>query len=155
MEVSHQHSRLSIHKLIRSDLHVRNLAFALPNMDSLSEEEFLQKLKKPETGAVRRKTGKPLEPSIPEYLVRPACFSVDLHLPLPPVKIIDFGESFLTAHPPDQLHTPLAVRAPECIFQDRLDHRVDLWSMGCMVRFCHRYSSNLSSLAESLSPLYY
>ena len=116
-----------------SDLHTRNLAFAIPSVDSLSEEEFLKKLGNPEIGSVRRKDGKPLEPGIPEYLVRPTCYPIDLSLSVHPIKIVDFGESFLSRDDPDTLHTPLAVRAPEVIFGDKLDHRVDLWSMGCMV----------------------
>ncbi|RDI86977.1 hypothetical protein Vi05172_g3209 [Venturia inaequalis] len=31
------------------------------------------------------------------------------------------------------LHTPLPVRAPEIIFGEKFDYRVDLWSMGCML----------------------
>ncbi|CAG7926198.1 unnamed protein product [Penicillium olsonii] len=49
------------------------------------------------------------------------------------IKIIDFGESFLATESPRTLHTPFPVRAPEVIFQDRIDHRVDLWGMGCML----------------------
>lgn len=115
------------------DLHTRNLAFTIPSMHSLSEEEFLQKLGKPETGLLRRKDGKPLEPGMPKYVVRPTSYPADLSMPAHPIKIIDFGESFLSDGVPDTLHTPLPVRAPEIIFGEKLDYRVDLWSMGCMV----------------------
>ncbi|KAK9369431.1 kinase-like domain-containing protein, partial [Lipomyces kononenkoae] len=50
-----------------------------------------------------------------------------------PIKIVDFGESFLHTTVPRTLHAPLPVRAPEVIFRDRLDYHVDLWSMGCML----------------------
>ncbi|RCI10732.1 hypothetical protein L249_5174 [Ophiocordyceps polyrhachis-furcata BCC 54312] len=49
------------------------------------------------------------------------------------VKITDFGEAFFTNSPPHPLHTPLPVRAPEVVFGDRLDFRVDLWSAACMI----------------------
>jgi serine/threonine protein kinase len=70
---------------------------------------------------------------MPEYLVRPTSYPADLSLSFYPIRIVDFGESFLSNDIPDTLHTPLPVRAPEIIFGDKLDHRVDLWSMGCMV----------------------
>lgn len=117
-------------------MHTRNLAFAIPCMNSLCEEAFLQKLRKPEIGAVKRKDGESLDPGIPDYLVRPTYISVDLCSSSPLVKIVDFGESFPSTEPPKQLHTPLTVRAPEAIFEDRLDDRVDIWSMGCMVFSC-------------------
>ena len=116
-----------------SDLHARNLTFTIPSIDSLREEEFSQKLGKSETGLLRRNDGKPLEPRMPEYLVRPTSYPADLSLSFHPIKIVDFGESFLNNDIPDTLHTPLPVRAPEVIFGDKLDHRVDLWSMGSMV----------------------
>lgn len=114
------------------DLHTRNLIFTIPPIHSLREEEFFQKLGKPETGLLRRNDGKPLEPGMPKYLVRPTSYPAVLSS-FHPIKIVDFGESFLSNDIPDTLHTPLPVRAPEIIFGDKLDHRVDLWSMGCMV----------------------
>jgi serine/threonine-protein kinase SRPK3 len=49
------------------------------------------------------------------------------------IKIVDFGQSFLSDECPGALNTPLPVRAPEIIFRDRVDYRVDLWSTGCLV----------------------
>lgn len=90
-------------------------------------------LGKPEIGHVRRTDGKLLEDGVPEYIFRPAVFRSQSWLSHE-IKIIDFGESFLQSSVPNTLHTPLAVRAPEIIFKDPLDYRVDLWSMGCLVR---------------------
>lgn len=115
------------------DLHTRNLAFTIPSIHSLSEEEFFRKLGKPEIGLLKRNDGKPLETSMPRYLVRPTSYPVDLLMSSQPIKIVDFGESFLNDDIPNFLHTPLPVRAPEIIFGEKLDYRVDLWSMGCMV----------------------
>ncbi|KAF2277201.1 serine protein kinase [Westerdykella ornata] len=115
------------------DLHIRNLAFTIPSTHSLPEEEFLRKLGEPETGLIRRTDGKPLEPGMPNYLVRPTSYPADLSLSSHLIKIVDFGESFLSNDVPDTLHTPLPVRVPEVIFGDKLDYRVDLWSMGCML----------------------
>ncbi|BCR88234.1 serine/threonine-protein kinase [Aspergillus chevalieri] len=95
--------------------------------------EFLhqEKIGHGEIGHVHRSDGKALEPGIPEYVVRPA----GTHSwPLSNIiKIVDFGESFLQQTIPQTLHTPLTVRAPEVIFGDHLDYRVDLWSLGCLL----------------------
>ncbi|KAF2492953.1 kinase-like protein [Lophium mytilinum] len=116
------------------DLHTRNLSFVIPSLHTLTEAELLQKLRNPEIGAVTRKDGKPLEPSLPAYLVRPTFYPTDVSLSQQQIKIIDFGESFFSNNDvPLMLHTPLCVRAPEVIFGEKLDYRVDLWSAGCMI----------------------
>ncbi|KAL5115643.1 hypothetical protein ACEQ8H_006442 [Pleosporales sp. CAS-2024a] len=47
--------------------------------------------------------------------------------------MIDFGQSFLSDEYPGVLSTPLPIRAPEIIFKDEVDYRVDLWSMACLL----------------------
>lgn len=116
-----------------TDLHTRNLAFTLPLMDNLTEGKFIEMLGSPEIGLVRRRDGKDIEPGIPEYMVKPTSYLTHTWDSAQMIKIIDFGESFLPTALPQTLHTPLSVRAPEVIFQDHIDHRADLWSMGCMV----------------------
>lgn len=109
------------------------LAFTLPCVNNVSEEDFIKILGKPGIGHVRRSDGKDLEPGVPDYIVRPASYRSHFWPSSNPVKIVGFGESFLPTTIPQTLHTPLSVRAPEVIFGERLDYRVDLWSMGCMV----------------------
>ncbi|CAJ0549905.1 Ff.00g065000.m01.CDS01 [Fusarium sp. VM40] len=84
-------------------------------------------------GLVTRADGKPVEHNLPTHLVRPALFRIKELLSSPVVKIIDFGEAFFNSDAPSTLHTPLSVRAPEVVFGDSLDHRVDLWSAGCLI----------------------
>ena len=100
-------------------------------MDSVPDKEFIETLGKPEIGHVHRSDGKALEPGIPEYIVRHAGTHSWPSSNI--IKIVDFGESFLQQTVPQTLHTPLTVRAPEVIFGDHLDYRVDLWSLGCLV----------------------
>lgn len=106
-------------------------------MDNLPEERFLELIGKPEIGQVRRQDGKTIKPGmgIPQYIVQPALHRMRTPLwnSTQTIKIIDFGESFLRTTFPQTLHTPLPVRAPEVLFKDRIDYRVDLWSIGCMV----------------------
>jgi serine/threonine-protein kinase SRPK3 len=116
-----------------ADLHTRNLASAIPTVQDLREEEFLQKLGQPETGKVQRKDGQPLGPGVPRYLVRPTSYPIDVKSSIGSIKIVDFGQSFLSDKCPSVLNTPLPVRAPEIIFKDKVDYRVDLWSMACLV----------------------
>ncbi|KAL4748172.1 hypothetical protein BDW72DRAFT_205823 [Aspergillus terricola var. indicus] len=105
-------------------------AFALNAMDNVPEREFMETLERPEIKHVYRSDGKDLESGIPRYIVRAARTS---SWPLSKmIKIVDFGESFLQQITPYTLRTPLPVRAPEVIFRDRLDYRMDLWSLGCM-----------------------
>ncbi|KAG5301304.1 protein kinase [Histoplasma ohiense] len=105
----------------------------MPCMDDVTEEGFTEMLGQPEIGYVQRSDGQDLEPGIPEYIVKPTSYRTHSWNPAQSIKIIDFGESFLSSAVPQTLHTPLSVRAPEVIFQDHIDYRVDLWSMGCML----------------------
>jgi serine/threonine-protein kinase SRPK3 len=105
----------------------------MPCIDDLPEDEVSEKLGKPEIGYVQRKDGKALGLGVPEYIVRLAVYWPKPFSSLPSIKIVNFGESFLQSSAPQTLHTPLPVRAPEIIFRDHLDHRVDLWSLGCIV----------------------
>ncbi|CAK48152.1 hypothetical protein CBS115989_1948 [Aspergillus niger] len=120
-------------KIAHGDFHIRNLAFTIPSMANVPEHEFIDILGKPDIGVVRRNDGKCLEPGIPEYIVRPASSHTRSWPLSDTIKIVDFGESFSPDNVPKTLHTPVVVRAPEVIFKDRLDYRVDLRSLGCML----------------------
>lgn len=111
----------------------------LPGLDSLDESQILERLGKPDTSSIKSTDGKALTSNFPPYLVDRVSpggkYLRESLLNFPMAKIIDFGESFFNDQAPTTLHTPLVVRAPEAIFQDQIDHRVDLWSTGCLVRF--------------------
>lgn len=119
----------------------------------------MAKLGEPDEGLVLGPDDAPLPKSLPARIVRPASFGhreVQRILAKPSIKIIDFGEAFLSDDISSTLNTPLPVRAPEIVFGDKLDHRVDLWSTGCLVSvFCKlsHYSTNgrryLNSLLDS------
>ncbi len=108
----------------------------MPHVDSLNEQEFMDALGQPETGPMQRTDSAAIEIHVPSYIVEPTSFKVKevlQSLRAPVIKIIDFGESFLPNQAPAKLHTPLVVRAPEALFGDPIDRRVDLWSLGCLV----------------------
>ncbi|KAH9873391.1 hypothetical protein J1614_005789, partial [Plenodomus biglobosus] len=119
--------------LTEVDLHIRNLAFTIPSMNEMSEETFIKKLGVPQLGPVKRGDQADPGPGLPQYIVRPTHYPLSRSLPSYLIKIVDYGQSFLDNDAPQLFHTPLYLRAPEIIFQDKVDYRMDLWSMGCML----------------------
>jgi serine/threonine-protein kinase SRPK3 len=131
------------------DLYIRNVAFTVPSLQDLTEAELVRKLGTPETGPIRRKDGSSLDYGMPQYLVRPRSFPPDLKSSTNAIKIIDYGQSFLRHDTPDEFNTPLPVRAPEIIFKDAVDYRMDLWSMGCMVSPTQHPTTNSKLMATN------
>ncbi|KAH0364700.1 kinase-like protein, partial [Aureobasidium melanogenum] len=114
------------------DIHTGNLAFCVPGLDSLSEDELFEIYGVPKTGPVTRADGGSLRPGLPDYLVWSASFPASgFNLEKSSVKLIDFGESFFSNETSKALHTPLALRAPEVLFGEEYDFRVDCWSFAC------------------------
>ncbi|KAF8465508.1 kinase-like domain-containing protein [Kalaharituber pfeilii] len=112
------------------DIHMGNILFRYPGLDTLSPEQITTRLGSPLTGRVTRRDGGPLPPNAPDYLVEPTSFSQ----PLPEfcaVELIDFGEAFFLHDPPKTLHTPPSLHPPEVVFQLPLSEAVDIWNLGC------------------------
>lgn len=123
---------------ILPDIHTGNLAFCVPGLDLLSENKLLETYGMPKTGPVTSADGGSLRPGVPDYLVWSASFPASkLNLGISSVKLIDFGESFFSYEKPKALHTPLALRAPETLFDEDYDFRVDRWSFACAVGHGH------------------
>ena len=51
------------------------------------------------------------------------------------IRVIDLGEAFTQDAVPERLAQPGDLQAPETIFADRFDYRLDLWRAGLIVRF--------------------
>lgn len=104
------------------------------NSEQLSEYELMAQLGPPKTAQVTRTDGKPHGEEVPGYQALP---TAQRHTwtfeALPDTRLIDFGEAFTSEHAPQSLRTPLVLRAPEVLFGDKLDFRVDIWSAGCTV----------------------
>ena len=112
----------------------------------MSEEELMERLEPPDSSPVIRPDGQALEEGIPEYLVWPAPPPTFALADYGPATIMDFGESFFFGDPPDTLHTPLVVRPPEVIFEEPFDHRIDLWTTGCLVSLTLPCNTSLTEL---------
>ncbi|CEI70503.1 unnamed protein product [Fusarium venenatum] len=86
---------LAVNDIAHGDLHTKNIAMALPDLNSLSEEDFVARLGEIATGAVTRVNGGPLEDNFPTETIEPTSFrGFNNILSRPSVKIIDFGETF-------------------------------------------------------------
>jgi serine/threonine-protein kinase SRPK3 len=149
-------SYLILMLIFMTDLYAANLAFEAPPMHGKSEEEFLVALfGEPVIGAITRIDGEPLELCKPKYLVTCVQRKWDPDLLTFPTKIVDFGEAFTNQDKVTSVTTPLVMTAPEIIFEDELDYRVDLWSFGCLVSVCSCLkisSTNHKSSFSSLLP---
>ena len=95
----------------------------------------MELLEEVETEEVTHKDGRDLEPGIPKYIVLPCHVLITTSTPEPPeIRLIDFGESFIDSNRPATVNTPLVLRAPEIVFEEKnFDHRMDLWSTGCTI----------------------
>ena len=49
------------------------------------------------------------------------------------IKLIEFGEAFAHGDGSLKLAEPSGLEAPDTIFTDKIDYRVDLWRVGCTV----------------------
>ncbi|PSK34543.1 Protein kinase dsk1 [Elsinoe australis] len=117
--------------ITHGDLHNNNLAIGVPSLASASESKILASLGSPRTEPVTRTDGGALTPNVPPYIVKPSSFSSQNDLDFSTLKLVDFGASFRGTVAPTSLLNPPVIRSPEQFFGDTLDHRVDLWSMGC------------------------
>ena len=64
------------------------MLFAAPKISMMSEEQVVLRLGKPAIGALKRRDGGQMPPSMPGYLVRPAAFRGSET----EVKIVDLGQ---------------------------------------------------------------
>ncbi|KAK8229403.1 kinase-like domain-containing protein [Phyllosticta capitalensis] len=138
--------------ITHGDLHAGNLSCVMLPLDHLDEHEFCEKFGEIDTYNMKRKDGKPIGPGVPRYLVLPGAFP-KFFLPLSNDingKIVDFGESFLKEKAPETVDTTQCLKPPEVMFGDPLDHRLDMWSMGCLKS--HTDADMLWSSLSSLFP---
>jgi serine/threonine-protein kinase SRPK3 len=77
--------------------------------------------------------GQPLGLGVPKQLVKTADWANWIDENEEDVRLIDFGEGFVQGSKPDILAQPADLRAPETIFTDQFDHRLDLWRVGITV----------------------
>ncbi|KAJ2966941.1 hypothetical protein NQ176_g9907 [Zarea fungicola] len=120
------------------DFHPGNMLFAVPDLDSVADEELLRQEENVRTAStsppVERLDGKP-DKWAPRYL----CVAQ----PLAPfthhddagftIKLSDMGGAFFLTEPPSKPVLPIGLRPPELIVAGHVDKSLDIWSFGCLV----------------------
>ncbi|PVH68316.1 kinase-like protein [Cadophora sp. DSE1049] len=124
-----------IHKAgyTHGDISGSNLGFTCPRLAHLPQEDLFEVLGIPEFEALARVDGQPLQPGVPKQLVKKADWENWIDEDDEDIRLIDFGEAFVQGSKPDSLAQPPDLRAPETIFTDRFDHRLDLWRAGVTI----------------------
>ena len=116
------------------DITAANVLQHISGLEGLKEDEVLQIIGPPRRNPVIRhdSTEDGDESTAPQYLVYPVLWSsVDLqHITDKPC-LIDFGESFEAAQPPEELGTPGPYRSPELILDNKAGFGSDIWALAC------------------------
>jgi serine/threonine-protein kinase SRPK3 len=111
-----------------------NVAFTCNGLSRLTEEELFKVLGAPKSEKLARRNGKPLDEGVPNQLVKVAGWVSWIDEDDEDLRIFDLGEGFLKGAEPKMLAQPRDLKAPETIFTDSYDYRLDLWRAGIMVR---------------------
>ncbi|PNP79326.1 hypothetical protein FNYG_07402 [Fusarium nygamai] len=123
------------HGVIHGDLHPGNILTCVEQLEVTPDTEMNLKQSESDIQPLKRKDGKK-DLWAPSYLLEPrplnGHFSYDLH---PLVKLSDLGGAFPEEDPimGAKAITPVALRAPETILDERLGKGIDIWAFGCLV----------------------
>ncbi|GFF78035.1 protein kinase dsk1 [Aspergillus lentulus] len=115
------------------DISGGNIAFSCSNLSNVAEEDLFEVLGLPETEQLVRLDGKPLDKGLPKHMVKAAEWDEWVDEDEEDLRVLDLGEGFFQGHEPKTLSQPGQLQAPETIFGNSFDHRVDLWRAGCMI----------------------
>ena len=120
------------HGIVHSDIQQGNLLFSIPSLDEMDEERLKQN-EAETTEPLRRLDGKQ-DKWAPKYLAlgQPLHEYVNIS-PDFRIKISDLASAFPLSDPPVLTITPLALRAPELIFNESFDASIDVWAVGCLI----------------------
>ena len=91
----------------------------------------------PEWEELVRLDDKRLGRGMPKQLVKRAGWDEWIDEDEEDIRLIDFGEAFAHGSEPRKLAQPRGLEAPETIFTDTFDYRVDLWRVGYTVKLAH------------------
>ncbi|KAJ5422613.1 hypothetical protein N7491_011058 [Penicillium cf. griseofulvum] len=119
--------------ICHGDISGRNIAFSCSHLSKKTDEELFKVLGYPEVEPLERLDGTPLGNELPAQLVKVADWTEWIDEDEEDIRLLDFGESFYQGQEPAKLAQPGSLRAPETIFTDFFDYRVDLWRTGSMI----------------------
>lgn len=119
---------------INLDISAQNVIFSSEKLSKLDKKVLFKIIGQPVTEEVRRLNGVPLTTGQPSRLVKTVEWGEWQDEKDEDVELIDFGGSFPRAGPrPDKVIQPGNYQAPEAIFTEDFDWRIDLWSLGITV----------------------
>lgn len=113
----------------------------------MDEDSLLKIIGSPEIEPLARIDGKPLRQGLPSQLVKAANWESWIDEDEEDIRLLDFGETFTQGAEPERIAQPKALRAPETIFTDRFDYRLDLWGVGIAVR---KHAGSILNIAVEL-----
>lgn len=116
-----------------TDLTVANVLLAFVSMDDWTEDDLFERFGTPRTGKLVGRPGSDANGSIPRYVVEPANMPDAKYLKHE-ILLADFGEAFPFGQPPKpkDIGIPFMYRAPETMFDSKLDPSSEVWSLACV-----------------------
>ncbi|KAK4125520.1 kinase-like protein [Parathielavia appendiculata] len=127
---------LHSHNVCHGDLTPSNIAFKVPDVQSMTENRLLEFLGPIKEEALRLRKG-PISHSkhAPKKIVASASFSGLDSSSLATVQIIDFGCAFLSDSPPPTLGCPVEFFPPELLFGCPASTKSDVWQLAALVYY--------------------
>ncbi len=99
------------------DLYDRNIAFTCSGLAQATKEDLFVMLGEPKTEELKRLDGTPLSPDLPRQLVKTAGWdNWWINGDEEDIRILDFGEAFLSRAAPERLAQPGGLHPPETLF---------------------------------------
>lgn len=121
----------------RVDVSDNNIAFTSKALSMLDEPELFDIIGTPSGFDNPDFADESLRPNVPSQLIKAASWDNWIDEDHEDIKLIDLGEMFPIDRYPNSLAQPTSLKAPETIFTDTVDYRIDLWRVGCVVCSCH------------------
>lgn len=125
---------LSDKRLHHIDFRPANILLRVAGLDCLNDEEVYRLLGEPEKDPVILVNGGSPGPEAPGYIVRAANLAhLKPEMLTGDVCLIDFGESYRMAEPPEDLGIPTAYCSPELLLEHKPGTPSDLWALACTI----------------------
>ncbi|KAF6794952.1 serine/threonine-protein kinase SRPK3 [Colletotrichum musicola] len=119
--------------VVHGDLQSGNILFGLQELSELGLETLRQTESNSRVDLLRRVDGKQ-DRWAPRYLaVSEPLSKYALSGPDEVAKLADLGAAFFSSDPPQSVVTPMSLRAPETILDEKIGSGIDIWSLGCLL----------------------
>ncbi|KAI5922027.1 kinase-like protein [Camillea tinctor] len=138
--------------ICHGDFRPQNILMKLKSVDKMKKEEMEELIGEPITDEVWTQEGKRSE-NAPKQVVKAFPWQRFQEFVTDEIAIVDFGEAFESAHPPEKLGIPWEYAAPEIIFNGKPSIAVDIWSLACTlleVRLGTRLTGDLNSIIRRM-----